>query len=134
MVPSWVRRAWTGSTELPPVRPRAMSTMPSAASAAMARGRTGIGLDLDVDDATDEHEPDEHHDPAEDQDDDAGGQPGDAGRIEEPGIHEPGRGHEQEAGQADRQHADDVARQSLLSGEGPNLALDADTLADRVGD
>ena len=31
----------------------------------------GIGLDLDVDDLADEHEPDEHHDPADDEDDDA---------------------------------------------------------------
>ena len=31
-------------------------------------------LDLDVDDAADEHEADEHHDPAEDQDDHAGRQ------------------------------------------------------------
>ena len=62
------------------------------------------------------------------------GRPEDRGRIEEHRIHEPGRRDEQEAGEADRQEADDVAGQALLRRQGPDLALDADALADRVGD
>ena len=62
------------------------------------------------------------------------GRPRTAGGLCEHRVHEPGRGDEQEAGQGDRQEADDVARQALLRGQGPDLALDADPLADRVGD
>ena len=62
------------------------------------------------------------------------GRPSDAGRIDEHRVHEAGRRDEQEAGQADRQEADDVARQALLRGQGPDLALDADALADGVRD
>ena len=62
------------------------------------------------------------------------GSPRTLGRLVEHRLHEAGRGDEQEAGQADRQEADDVARQALLGGQGPDLALDADALADREGD
>ena len=44
------------------------------------------------------------------------------------------RRDEEEAGEADRQEADDVTRQPLLRGEGLDLALDPDPLADRVRD
>ena len=50
------------------------------------------------------------------------------------GVMKPGRRDEQEASQRDRQEADDVARQPLLRGQGLDLALDADALADREGD
>ena len=71
---------------------------------------------------------------AEEQDDHAGRQPGDRRRIGEHRVHEPGRCDEQEAGQGDRQEADDVARQALLRRQGLDLALDADALADGVRD
>ena len=63
--PSWVRRAWTGSTGELPASPMKISRMAPAATAAMRMGRMGIGLDLDVDDLADEHEADEHHESAE---------------------------------------------------------------------
>ena len=62
------------------------------------------------------------------------GRPRTAGGLSEHRFHEAGRGDEQEAGERDRQEADDVARQALLRGQGPDLALDADPLADGVGD
>jgi hypothetical protein len=37
--PSWVRRAWTGSTEREPARPMKMRMIPAAATSAMMRGR-----------------------------------------------------------------------------------------------
>ena len=40
--PSWVSRAWTGSTGELPARPMTMSRMPPAASAAMMIGRGSI--------------------------------------------------------------------------------------------
>ena len=49
-------------------------------------------------------------------------------------VHEVRGGDEQEAGEADRQEADDVARQPLLGGQGPDLALDPDPLANGVRD
>src|ERR1700704_1869811 len=79
--PSWVRRAWTGSTGALPASPKTMSRIDPAASAATSSGRMGTGSDLDVDDFGDEHEPDEHHDPAEAEDDDARREPEDAGRV-----------------------------------------------------
>ena len=72
--------------------------------------------------------------PPNDQDDHAGRQAEDVGRVHEHRVHELGRGDEQEDGQADRQAADDVARQALLRGQGPDLALDPDALADGEGD
>src|SRR6185436_4995099 len=76
--PSWVRRAWTGSTDEPPASPMKIRRIAPAATAAMTMGRS-IGLDLDVDDLADEHEPDEHHEPAHDEDDHAGRQAEDLG-------------------------------------------------------
>src|ERR1700704_4233989 len=131
MDPSWVRRAWTGSTGEPPARPRTMSRMAPAAAKAMTMA---IGSDLDVDDLADEHEPDEHHETAEGQDDDPGRKAEDAGRVLEHRIHEVGSCKEEEAGQGDRQEADHVARQALLRGEGADLALDPDALTDRERD
>ena len=64
------------------------------------------------------------------QDDHAAGQADERCAVVEHRGHEPRRGDEQEAGQADRQEADDVARQALLRREGPDLALDPDALAD----
>ena len=72
--------------------------------------------------------------PPKSEDDDAGRQAEDLGRVVEHRIHEVGRGDEQEAGQADRQEADHVARQALLRGQGADLALDPDALADRERD
>ena len=82
----------------------------------------------------DEHEADEHHEPAEGEDDHAERQPEGLRRLLEHRVHEVRGGDEQEAGKADRQEADDVARQPLLSGQGPDLALDPDPLADGVRD
>ena len=74
--------------------------------------------------------PDEHHETAEAEDDHAGRQTEDLRRIVEHRLHEAGRGDEQEAREADRQEPDDVAGQALLRGQGPDLALDPDALAD----
>ncbi len=46
----------------------------------------------------------------------------------------PGAATNRKQRQADRQAGHDVARQALLRGQGPDLALDADAFADRVGD
>src|SRR6478752_230326 len=131
--PSWESRAWTGSTDEPPARLMKIRRIAPAATAAMTMGRS-IGLDLDVDDLADEHEPDEHHESTDDEDDHAGRQAEDLGWRCEHRLHEAGRGDEQEAGQRDRQEADDVARQALLGGQGADLALDPDALADRERD
>src|SRR5690242_5899570 len=134
MVPSWVSRAWTGSTGELPASPKAISRIAPAAAAATMSGRMGIGLDLDVDDAADEHEADEHHEPAEEQDDHPERQAEGLRRLGEHRVHEVRRGDEQEAGEADGQEADDVARQSLLRRQRPDLALDPDPFADRERD
>ena len=55
-------------------------------------------------------------------------------RRVEHGLHEGRRDDEQEPDQGDRQEGHDVAGHPLLGGEGADLALDADPLADRVGD
>ena len=78
----------------------------------------------------DEHEAYEHHEPADREDDDAGGQADEVDAGVEHRLHEARGGDEQEAGQPDRQEADDVTRQPLLRGQGLDLALDADALAD----
>ncbi len=45
IVPSWVRRAWTGSTDrLPPASPRAMSRIAPAAAPAMRIGMSSVGI------------------------------------------------------------------------------------------
>ena len=72
--------------------------------------------------------------PPKHQDDHAGRQARDGRRVGEHRLHEARRGDEEEAREADRQEAHDVARQALLRGEGPDLALDPDALADREGD
>ncbi len=78
--------------------------------------------------------PEEHHESTDREDDDAGRQADDGdGRVEHR-VHEPRRRDEQEARQADRQEADDIPGQALLRRQGPDLALDADPLADGVGD
>src|SRR4029079_1647987 len=125
IAPSWVRRAWTGSTEVRLVRPRKIRRIAPAATAAMRIGRNGgIGSDLDVDDFSDQHEADEHHESAEEEEDDAGRQPKDRRRVQEHRVHEVGRRDEEEPGEADRQEADDVARQALLGRPRPDLARD----------
>src|SRR6478672_618269 len=135
IAPSWVRRAWTGSTDERLVSPRKIRRIAPAATAAMRIGtKVGIGSDLDVDDATDEHEADEHHESAEQEEHDPGRQPEDGWRVEEHRLHEVGRGDEQEPGEADGQEPDDVARQALLGRQRPDLALDPDPLANRVRD
>src|SRR5450759_3151320 len=117
MVPSWVSRAWTGSTAEPPASPSATRMMASAAAAAMTTGRSGpIALDLDVHDFPNEHEADEHHRQAHTDQDDAR------------------RDDEQESGQADRQERHHRAGDSLLGGERADLAFDPHPLADRVCD
>src|SRR3954469_24883950 len=83
MDPSWVRRAWTGSTGELPARPKTMSRMPAAARPATRIAMTGIRLDLDVHDLADEQEAEEHHETAEHQDDHAGRQAEDGGWIQE---------------------------------------------------
>src|SRR4051812_17745187 len=103
--------------------------MAPAAAAAIRMGMS-IGLDLDVDDATDEHEADEHHETAEAEDDEAKRQPKGFRWLLEHRIHKVGRGHEEEPGQADRQEADDIARKPLLGRQGPDLPLDAYSFAD----
>src|SRR5439155_16409406 len=105
------------------------STAPAAA-AATRRGTTGMALDLDVHDTADQHEADEHHESTKHEDDDSRGQAEDFGRLFEHGLEEVGCGDEQEAHQGDRQESDDVARKALLSGQGPDLALDPDALPD----
>src|SRR5450759_1485601 len=66
MVPSWVSRAWTGSTDEPPASPRAMRRIANAAAAAMTTGSSvPMTLDLDVHDLADDHEAYEHHDAAD---------------------------------------------------------------------
>src|SRR3954449_1208294 len=124
--PSWVRRAWTGSTGALPARPRTMSRMPAAARPATRIAMMGIRLDLDVHDLADEQEAEEHHETAEHQDDHAGRKAEDRRWIQEHRCHEARRDDEQDSRQADRQARDHVARQSLLRGERPDLALDAD--------
>src|SRR5687768_9765959 len=118
MVPSWVRRAWTGSTGALPPSPRTIRRIAPAARAATAMGRISIRLDLDVHDLADHHEADEHHESAEDQDHNAGRESQDGRWVEEHGLHEVGCGDEQEAGERDRQEADDVAGQPLLRRQG----------------
>src|SRR6476659_166451 len=76
--PSWESRAWTGSTDEPPARLMKIRRIAPAATAAMTMGRS-IGLDLDVDDLADEHEPDEHHESTDDEDDHTGRQAEDLG-------------------------------------------------------
>ena len=71
---------------------------------------------------------------AEDQDHNAGREAQHGRWVEEHRFHEVGGGDEQEAGERDRQEADDVAGQALLRRQGPDLALDAHSLADGVGD
>ena len=62
----------------------------------------------------------------------------DVRRLDEHRIEERRGGEEDEEGQEERQRADDVAGQALLRGQGANLALDPDPLAngerDRVED
>src|SRR5262249_23366498 len=108
IVPSWVSRAWTGSTGELPASPRKIRRIAPAAAAAIRMG-ISIGLDLDVDDATDEHEADEHHESAEQEDHEAERQAEGLRRLLEHRVHEVGGGDEQEAGKADRQEADHVA-------------------------
>ena len=72
--------------------------------------------------------------PPNDEDHDAERQAEGLRRLLEHRLHEVRGGDEQEAGEADRQEADDVARQPLLGGQGPDLALDPDPLADRERD
>src|SRR5262245_63016687 len=104
IAPSWVRRACTGSTDEREVRPRKISRIAPAATAAMRIGRkAGIGSDLDVDDAADQHEADEHHESAEEEEHDAGRQPEDRRRVEEHRLQEVGSGDGEEAGEGDRQ-------------------------------
>src|SRR3954454_14397396 len=81
--PSWVRRAWTGSTGALPARPRTMRRMPAAARPATRIAVTGIRLGRDVHDLADEQEPEEHHVTAENQDDHAGRKAEDGGWIQE---------------------------------------------------
>src|SRR4029079_14037604 len=127
IAPSWVRRAWTGSTDERLVSPRKIRRIAPAATAAMRIGRNGgIGSDLDVDDFSDQHEADEHHESAEEEEDDAGRQPEDRRRVQEHRVHEVGRRDEEEPGEADRQEADDVARQTLVGPQRPALTLEPD--------
>src|SRR3990172_4826408 len=117
--PSWVRRAWTGSTGALPASPKAMRMTAAAATAATMTGRRGIGLDLDVHDAAD---------------DDPGRQAADVDLRIPHRVEEARRGEEDEAGEAEGQEAHHVARQALLRRQRPDLALDADSLADRERD
>src|SRR5664280_1908931 len=135
IVPSWVRRAWTGATDDPPASPRAMRRIANAAAAAMTIGRTvPIALNLDVHDLADEHEADEHHRGPDAHQDDARRDSGDADCRVEHRRHEVGGDQEQDDRQADRQECHDVPRDPLLGGERADLPLDADPLADRIGD
>src|SRR3990172_1180788 len=132
--PSWVRRAWTGSTGALPASPKAMRMTAAAATAATMTGRRGIGLDLDVHDAADEDEADHHHEQAEAEDDDPGRQAADVDLRIPHRVEEARRGEEDEAGEAEGQEAHHVARQALLRRQRPDLALDPDSLADRERD
>src|SRR3954462_6635677 len=108
-----------------------MSRIAPAAAAATMSGRMGIGLDLDVDDFTDQHEADEHHEAAEEQDHHAERQAESFGGLVEQRTQEVGAPDEQEPRQPDRQEADDIAGQPLLGGQRADLALDPDALANR---
>src|SRR5664280_3519712 len=135
IVPSWVSRAWTGSTEDAPASPRAMRRIANAAAAAMTIGRAvPIALDLDIHDLADEHEADEHHRAADGHQDDARRDPGNADCRVEHRRHEAGGDQEQDGGQPDRQECHDIPRDPLLGGERANLPFDAYPLADGIGD
>src|SRR5664280_680082 len=83
IVPSWVSRAWTGSTDAPPATLRATRRIANAAAAAMTTGRMSIVLDLDVHDFADRHEANEHHCQAHADQDHAGRNAADVdGRVE----------------------------------------------------
>ena len=92
------------------------------------------GLDLDVDDAADDQEADEHHEPADGEDDRRpAGSPSSSGGFSNIGSMNCGamtvRMPTRPMGRPD-----DVAGHALLGGEGPDLALDAHALADGEGD
>src|SRR5687767_4203171 len=101
------------------------------ARAAIRMGTSGIWLDLDVDDAADEDEADEHHHATDSENEQAGGQAEQLGWLLEHRLHEGRRDDRHDDHQADRQEADDVARHALLGRESLDLALDTDALADR---
>src|SRR5512141_914986 len=72
MLPSWFRRAWTGSTDGLLASPMKIRRIAPAAIAATMRGRRlSTALDLDVHDTADEHEAHEHREAAHDEDDHA---------------------------------------------------------------
>ena len=72
MVPSWLRRAWTGSTDGLLASPMKINRIAPAAIAATTRGRTpSMRLDLDIHDLPDEHEAHEHREAAKEEDDHA---------------------------------------------------------------
>ena len=62
------------------------------------------------------------------------GSPNSSGGLVKHGADVAGADEEQDAGQADRQQGDDVAAVALHGGQGLDLALDAEPLADREGD
>ena len=62
------------------------------------------------------------------------GRPRISGGLANIGSMKPGAATNRKAARPIGRPADDVARQALLRGEGPDLALDPDAFADRVGD
>src|ERR1035437_1646876 len=82
IVPSWVRRAWTGSTDDPPASPRAMRRIANAAAAAVtiggAVGTAPMPKNPNAQDLGNENKADKHHRAPDAHQDDARRDSGDA--------------------------------------------------------
>src|SRR6184192_1637910 len=117
-------RACTGSSCWPTRNEANTRKTPKATTPARTRIST---LDLDVRDLLDREEADEHHDPADDEQDLAN-------ELREERLHELRVDQVERDHDGDRQERDEVTRVAALRGQGADLALDADTLADRERD
>src|SRR5438046_1983701 len=117
-------RACTGSSCWPTRNDANTRKTPKATTPARTRIYT---LDLDVRDLLDREEADEHHDPADDEQDLSD-------ELREERLHELRVDQVERDHDGDRQERDEVTRIAALRGQGADLALDADTLADRERD
>ena len=97
-------------------------------------GKDGIWLDLDVDDLADDMNPMNIMNPPKRRMTTPAGRPRTAGGFANIGSMKPGAAMNRKPARPIGRTADDVAGQPLLRGQGPDLALDPDALADRVGD
>src|SRR5258708_18264565 len=131
--PSWERRCLSGSSSRAPARPNAIRITDNAATAATMIP-VSMALDLDVHDLLDEEEAGEHRHQGNPQEDHAHRDPDDRGRRDEHRIEKRRCRKVDEEGEEERQRTDDIAGQALLGGQGADLALDPDALADREGD